>query len=230
MKRLLFFVSLFLSSMSFAQNDVTKFLGIPVDGTKTNMIQKIKEKGYTYNARLDCLEGEFNGYNVRIHVVTNNNKVYRIMVEDVFGTDESEIKIRFNKLCRQFENNDKYINASLLDSQEIGENEDISYELLVNKKRYQASYYPKGNEEDFIDTADLTNYYLKEISKKYTEEELSEMTEEQIATVNAMIAFSYYTQLLEKKIVWFMINESQGSYYILMYYDNGYNQANGEDL
>ena len=33
---------------SFAQNDVTKFLGIPVDGTKTAMIQQLKEKGYTY--------------------------------------------------------------------------------------------------------------------------------------------------------------------------------------
>jgi len=48
------------------------------------------------------------------------------------------------------------------------------------------------------------------------------MTEEQIATVNTMIVFSYYTQLLEKKSVWFMINNSLGSYYILMYYDNGY--------
>ena len=56
------------------------------------------------------------------------------------------------------------------------------------------------------------------------------MTEEQITTVNTMIAFSYYIQLLEKKSVWFMINNSLGSYYILMYYDNGYNQANGEDL
>ena len=33
-----------------------------------------------------------------------------------------------------------------------------------------------------------------------------------------------------KKSVWFMINERFGKYYIIMYYDNGYNQANGEDL
>ena len=30
--------------------------------------------------------------------------------------------------------------------------------------------------------------------------------------------------------VWFMIDERYGRYRILMYYDNGYNQADGEDL
>lgn len=32
------------------------------------------------------------------------------------------------------------------------------------------------------------------------------------------------------KQVWFMISEFQGEYYISMYYDNLYNEANGEDL
>lgn len=66
-----------IATLCFAQKkDVTKFLGIPVDGTKTEMIQKLKAKGFTYNQRLDCLEGEFNGREVKIFVVTNNNKVY----------------------------------------------------------------------------------------------------------------------------------------------------------
>ena len=30
--------------------------------------------------------------------------------------------------------------------------------------------------------------------------------------------------------VWFMIGEQYGKYYIQMYYDNCYNNANGEDL
>ena len=64
-------VALMISSICFAQKDVTKFLGIPVDGTKSAMIQKLKDKGYTYNSRKDCLEGEFNGRNVEIYVVTN---------------------------------------------------------------------------------------------------------------------------------------------------------------
>ena len=32
------------------------------------------------------------------------------------------------------------------------------------------------------------------------------------------------------KSVWFMIAERAGKYYICMYYDNKYNEADGEDL
>ena len=32
------------------------------------------------------------------------------------------------------------------------------------------------------------------------------------------------------KVVWFKINEMDGKYYIMIFYDNGYNMANGEDL
>lgn len=69
------------------------------------MIQKLKAKGFQYNSSGDYLTGEFNGRDVRISVVTNNNKVYRIMVVDDNNSDETSIKIRFNTLCRQFENN-----------------------------------------------------------------------------------------------------------------------------
>ena len=37
-------------------------------------------------------------------------------------------------------------------------------------------------------------------------------------------------ELLAKKSVWFMIDERNGQYGILMYYDNKQNEANGEDL
>ena len=34
--------------------------------------------------------------------MTNNNKVYRILVKDAVGSSETDIKIRFNTLCQQF--------------------------------------------------------------------------------------------------------------------------------
>ena len=37
-------------------------------------------------------------------------------------------------------------------------------------------------------------------------------------------------EVVSKKSVWFTISEFQGKYYISMFYDNVYNQANGEDL
>ena len=48
MKKLLSITMLLISSLFiYAQQDVTKFLGIPVDGSKSDMIQKLKAKGYT---------------------------------------------------------------------------------------------------------------------------------------------------------------------------------------
>ncbi len=163
---------------------VTKFLGIPVDGTKPDMIQKLKNKGFKYDSTYDLLEGEFNGMNVSVLIATNNNKVYRICVIDNNKCDEGQIKIRFNTLCKQFENNSKYI--SIADFT-LSDKEDISYEMSVHKKVYQAMYYQIYSETD-------------------TDEEI------------------------ENRAVWLTIFEQYGQYQIVIYYDNGYNQANGEDL
>ena len=110
MKNLLTFVLLLIFSLNIsAQKEVTKFLGIPVDGTKTEMIQKLKAKGFKSSIHnRDVLEGEFNGVEVSISVATNNNKVFRIVIVDKYARDETDIKIRFNTLCRQFKNNAKY--------------------------------------------------------------------------------------------------------------------------
>lgn len=76
-----------------AQDDVTKFLGIPVDGTKSEMTQKLKAKGFKANAYdKDVLEGQFNGGSVNVYIVTNRDKVCRIMVCDKNSVDESSIK------------------------------------------------------------------------------------------------------------------------------------------
>ena len=141
MKKLsLVVVLLTMAITTFAQEkDVTKFLGIPVDGTKAEMIAKLKEKGFTSSAYdREILEGEFNGQDVNLYVVTNNNKVYRIMVCDLNQKEESDIRIRFNNLCQQFQNNPKYIAT---DDYTIPADEDISYNISVRDKRYQASYY-----------------------------------------------------------------------------------------
>lgn len=84
MKKLLSVALMCLCSLVlYAQKDVTTFLGIPVDGTKAEMIEKLKAKGFTSHPYdEDALRGEFNGEDVRISVVTNNNKVYRVAVFD----------------------------------------------------------------------------------------------------------------------------------------------------
>ena len=147
-----------------AQENVTKFLGIPVDGTKSAMIQKLKNKGFQYNYSQDCLEGEFNGTQVRISVVTNNNKVFRIMVEDANSCDETDIKIRFNKLCNQFKNNTRYFSSPTLDYT-LSESEKISYEMTINNKRYEAAYWQLPADTDL--TKRLVWFMIGEKYGKY---------------------------------------------------------------
>lgn len=221
-----------------AQKDVTKFLGIPVDGTKSAMIQKLKAKGFTYNQKEDVLEGEFNGEKVNIAIATNNNKVWRIMVVDQTNRNETQIRIRFNNLLSQFENNSKY--ASYQSNAMIEENEDIGYGITVKKKQYQAGFFQCG------DSIFLANYikekYAREIKKmhdyynQFTEEEWENPTQEMSDTYSKL-SQEYMEKVTNdiivqhaNKQVWFMISEFQGEYYISMYYDNIYNGANGDDL
>jgi|SRR3712207_5601338 len=179
-KFLLVILACMLSVVLYAQNNVTKFLGIPVDGTKRTMIQKLKAKGFTYNSVDDCLEGQFNGKSVHLFVLTNNNKVWRIAVMEQVFLDEGQIKIRYNTLCEQFGNNPKYFP---IDANRLSEDEDISYEMSIHSKSYQATYGQLPHDND-----------------------------------------------LTKRLVWFAILETKGEYRIAIFYDNGFNQANGEDL
>lgn len=174
---------MFCACTIHAQDDVTTFLGIPVDGFKPEMIQKLKAKGFRPVQGTNMLEGEFNGENVHIMVGTNNNKVWRIMVSDRNARDEADIKIRFNRLVSQFENNSRY--TPYYSAQSLSESEDISYEMLVNNKTYSAAFLQKPKTEN----GDAS-----------------------------------------KKLVWFRIIRDGSEYSISMFYDNEYNQANGEDL
>ncbi len=216
-----------LALTTFAQKDVTKFLGIPVDGTKAQMIAKLKAKGFTPSTKSykkGVLTGTFNGRKVDLYVVTNNNKVYRIMVADQQSDNATDIKIHFNNLCEQFKNNKKYIS---FEDQTIPKEENILHEMIVNNKRYQACFYQAPS-----DTAHIKNVAMtvrEKLLQKYSEYQLANPTEEiqKEATSETMSAFLEDSQ---NRSVWFMISENFSNFQLVMYYDNEYNKANGEDL
>lgn len=228
MKRIfLFYIMAIMAISMSAQNDVTTFLGIPVDGFKSEMKQKLVSKGFVPKkvGTNEFLEGEFNGTDVRVYIVTNNNKVYRIMLCDANTQSESNIKIRFNKLVSQFEDNKRYIS---LDKYTLSDEENISYEMTVNKKNYDALFYQVPNMEK-ADTLALQEKVRNELLSKYSEAELKKPSEEITKEIqNAAIKIGM--EMMFMKPVWFRICESYGRYYITMFYDNEYNHANGEDL
>lgn len=192
-----------------AQREVTKFLGIPVDGSKTQMIQKLKAKGFRSDPGAPWdLVGEFNGREVQVGISTQRNKVYRIILVDAHPSSESQIRIRFNNLCRQFSENPKYMSMTLTD-QAISEDEDISLQLALNKKQYEAGFlqFPDDWKKKIFGLDDS-------IESKDSD------------------AFKTYLESGSNRLVWFCISRSYLStgYVIDMYYDNEYNKAKGEDL
>jgi hypothetical protein len=217
-----------LPIIALAQKDVTTFLGIPVDGYKSEMRKKLISKGFTpkTQAGSEYFEGEFNGADVHVFIGTNNNKVYRIMVCDANTLDEANIKIRFNKLVGQFERNKRY--TQLLEDQRISEYEDISYEMTVNNKIYEAVFYQKLDTTK-IDYEAIMLQVKQDLLEKYSVDELKKPSEElqsEILSAAMMKTLEFAT----KKSVWFRIEQHYGKYYIAMFYDNEYNHSDGEDL
>lgn len=240
MKKLVFLIFMCVVSamrLSAQEKDVTKFLGIPVDGTKSAMVQKLCQKGFVYDRQTGLLEGEFNGRKVIVSVVTNNNKVWRIMLQDAVASHETDIKIRFNTLCRQFAQNSKYCYPYFDDEKDyiISDSEDISHQILISKKRYGASFWQCGLPKEvfmkeFAAKAlklfeEKEGLSAEELNEKYSPEEFAEKFKKYAPSV-----LDAEFEKLSKKSVWFMINETYGRYEILMYYDNECNRANGEDL
>ena len=241
MKRLLSFVIgiLIMCSTVFGQSESTlKFLGIPVDGSKSEMVEALKSKGFEYDSESDFLIGDFNGKKSEIGIVENHGKVYRVVVFDANTYDAGEIRIRFNNLIHQFENNDKYF--YIFPNDIIPEDEDIHYEILVNKKQYIAEfrYNPLyGNDE-------LRNRLINEAveeSKLFLEEKKDEKTIDGITYGEFYSDKDNYDKLISAQVslkviqmsnssVWFKIFEHYGKYYIGLYYDNLLNAPNGEDL
>ena len=167
-----------ISASVFAQKEVTKFMGIPVDGSPTEMIKTLKAKGFTTDEDAmqtvklegidldgpEVLTGRFNGEYVRLYLNVGTNNVWRISLVDKNSRDETQIKIRFNTLVRQFEGNGKYV--PYFDEQTIADDEDISYQMTVNKKQYQAGFVQKG-EDGTVDEKRFVWFTIGEGYKGY---------------------------------------------------------------
>ena len=234
MKRLLSFIIgiLIMCSTVFGQSEGTlKFLGIPVDGSKSEMVAALKSKGFRYDSNSGFLVGDFNGRESHIGIVENHGKVYRVVVFDANTYDAGEIRIRFNNLIHQFENsNGKYY--YIVQNEIIPEDEDISYEINVHDKQYSATfiYNPLyGNDElrdKVINEVVEENKLLLE-KKGITSEEFYSNKDNYIQVFSSIVDKIFQ---MSNSSVWFKIYDYYGKYYIGLYYDNLINSPNGEDL
>ena len=228
-----------LSLTAFAQDSsegMLKFLGIPIDGPKTQLVEKIKAKGFRYNSYKDCLTGQFNGRDVDVYVVDNHNKAYRVFVAFPYTT-EYDIRSDFNHLLAQFLRNDKYVPVD--DYKMIDQKEDISYEMLVNNRRYSASfafispdvYTPEQRRliGDLVKNHDtMSEDDIKRTQELFTLSFNSELDPN--ASLNDYLSQLSRIMSIFCGNVWFSILNESTRYRIGLYYDNLLNMPQGEDL
>ena len=203
------------------KSDVTTFLGIPVDGTVSSMKQKLIAKGFKQDSKM--LRGKFNGQDVYLSIGANKGKIWRVAVVNIIPYSEAQIRPQYNNLVRQFKNSTKYDNMEEYDPT-IDESEDISYEMSVLNKVYEAHFYQKSRIEG-------DSIKWKEQFKLSLLKEVPNATVENIeAYWKVMFELGKLIGKMEKH-VWFKIDRhSYDSYSILIFYDNEYNKQNGEDL
>ncbi len=181
---------------TISQSNVTLFKGIPIDGTKEQMIKALKSKGFQDSREKlrflrtgfyglesgELLSGEFNGMQVIVSVVENKGKVCGIGVIEDLERNEAQIKRAFNDLVEQFNNHENYEPQN--ENQKISANEEVGYGLSLYNKEYRAIFYQKGLDG----------------------------------------------KTSEKRKVIVSLCEDGSDFRLLMYYENGYNAADGSDL
>lgn len=214
MKKIIFIAAMLVFPLlTYAEHDVTTFFGIPVDGSKQEMFDILKSKGFrstpTYS---DVFTGTIDGREVNIFVKTINRKVYRIMVADARTDTKENVRNRFNEMLRQYASNPEYVASA--DNAEISEKEDLSREHFSQNKRYTATFYQKPSPELY--KKDLTEYLR---SLHYTKEQIANPTDEMMVLME-----KYYEEHLLKKSVWFAVQYFHGEYYLSLYFDNNYNR------
>jgi hypothetical protein len=156
MKRIIILISFIISTLVIkAQNDATMFLGIPMQGTKSSMIEKLEKKGFTYNSQKDQLIGWFNDEKVFVKIITKNNKIVEITVTDFNDRSRFEIIKRFNTLVNQFSTNKNY--SFSFGNQRITNNNEPMGKSAVFFQKGKKYNLPDGNKRVLIEIRKLNN-------------------------------------------------------------------------
>ena len=111
----------------------------------------------------------------------------------------------------------------------IPDDEDISYEIRINKKRYEASFYYNPIQDDEELANKIVEEAANEIKESVDEEVLASKTDEEKQQMLLLIAGKKVIQMTTG-LVWFTIIEEYGKMSIAIYYENKNNRPNGEEL
>lgn len=107
MKRLLTVILMLFATVSYAQETVD-IMGIPIDGSFSEIVSKLEEKGFQKTDKPGILKGIIDDKPVQLDVRISRAKVYEIDVRYLVEDDHAQIVQCINGLVSKFRDNPKY--------------------------------------------------------------------------------------------------------------------------
>lgn len=159
MKKFILFCIFILSiTFSYGQYNPIRFLGIPIDGSESFVIDRLEQRGFTYNPATGFSYGKFNGKESLVQVVNNKGKVCRIVVWQQCANEANAI-VDFNSLYAQLVDNSKYTYQKGLSHGVMKVDEKIVSNILVYKKTYSNTFYYYATDNYFAERPDGILWY-----------------------------------------------------------------------
>lgn len=156
MKRIIL-VLVFILTWSFRSwSQTTTFLDITIDGTKSEMIQKLTKRGFNYDEADMWLTGKYQGRDVVLIIISNDRGlVYQLDLIFNRWTDEIKAKMLFISTYYNYfkYNSSKYVDiSSTMDSYEAdfleldaagktSENNKVKLKIIKGRKGYTVGIF-----------------------------------------------------------------------------------------
>ena len=211
----------FLSSGSTDTDEsALKFVGVPIDGTKEQMIEALEEKGFQKEPFNDSMAtGMFNGELVTLFLSTNHGIVDRVKVVYPRCNAANDTRVKYNMLLSRFNRNAKYVCVNT--RPEVPADENIYLKLQANTKEYDAVYFflhPEVNAKGWVE--EFKREYQKLYKKPLQGLSYEEMEE-------ALFCLPMKVSAAVSGVVWFTMTSVHD---ININYINFKNRPHGEDL
>jgi hypothetical protein len=118
----------------------------------------------------------------------------------------------------------------LEDNDYISEDINLAYEMKVRNKRFEAGFMQMTNPKSPQNSPEKIQQELtQKISEICPTEEFIRKSEKEKEDITKEAAMNI-VQEAAMRSVWFMISEKYGKFSLILFYDNEYNNAHGEDL
>lgn len=144
MKKVLIAMAVLLVSVTAAAQDVTTFMGIPIDGTVESVKSKLKAKGFK-DIGDNALKGRFFGSEAWVAVFGEKGLANAVFLVIYCSDDEDYAKLSYNMIFDGLKDCGRYV---YLKGEKIGKNVNLLRELLEADDNSLSSYFLQNGNED----------------------------------------------------------------------------------